>query len=530
MPTKYGRGTFNPHEKYLRYIEFIANHLAYKGMPNAIDPSGKINWQVSSGETTSFNKYYDARGRWWIEKADQLGIPGTGKSKARFSITARLVHPTKLRPCYICGEVWNVGYMYLNAKLAKRWNKITKSLEFHKNHSIIDASNLFQKLAGESALTAELKHLFPERVEHSPLPSVRQLFLNSGHIKTTWLSPGFMANPPDRFDGFHDYGLCCRSTKDPGRSKENLQSYIHDRRAFEWWAEGDWLAADRLFNQAGAGKCSICGKHQEKISPDHVGPLACGFKHIPFFEPLCNECNSSKNRRFTFNDVKRLVRYETGNSESAASWQVRSLWDASKAEITSDEGALLLSNLMRSLQDYYLRTLHTLFENGLSFLLVSFLSPKNAYYDVVFQGLNSSTLQYESYEKTAHETKSRRSLAARSVRIAFEELVNYAGKELEDRKLKKVYNVAWEQELRDILTVAEHYKPTPEFVQWDEILRIDNYSVDEKEKQIQLHLKQLDDDFPLPIRELRALLFAHFERVGIELSNVFISNKRAFKN
>lgn len=61
-----------------------------------------------------------------------------------------------------------------------------------------------------------------------------------------FLSPGVMSNPPDRFDGFHSFNRCCRESSDPGRSKENLQSYSTDRRVFEYWVDGDWVAADHL--------------------------------------------------------------------------------------------------------------------------------------------------------------------------------------------------------------------------------------------------------------------------------------------
>lgn len=37
-------------------------------------------------------------------------------------------------------------------------------------------------------------------------------------------SPGVMSNSPDRFDGFHSYGLCCRTTKDTGRHPENMDT------------------------------------------------------------------------------------------------------------------------------------------------------------------------------------------------------------------------------------------------------------------------------------------------------------------
>lgn len=112
-----------------------------------------------------------------------------------------------------------------------------------------------------------------------------------------------MGDCPHRLDGIHDYCLRCRKKNDPGKSDENMRTYNHDRRAFMWWAEGDWKIADALYNSAGPGTCVNCGKTVKKISPDHVGPLACGFQQNSFFEPLCDRCNSAKNRRFTSNKM-----------------------------------------------------------------------------------------------------------------------------------------------------------------------------------------------------------------------------------
>ena len=50
-----------------------------------------------------------------------------------------------------------------------------------------------------------------------------------------YVSPGVMSNSPDRFDGFHSDGACCRHESDKGRSKENLSRYTQDRRAYEFW-------------------------------------------------------------------------------------------------------------------------------------------------------------------------------------------------------------------------------------------------------------------------------------------------------
>lgn len=71
-------------------------------------------------------------------------------------------------------------------------------------------------------------------------------------------------------------------------------------------------------------------------------------------EPLCGKCNSAKNRRFTFDNVISLIDYEKKNGVSAASWQVRSLWDITKGKTQDDNTVKILSNYMRAMQDYYL--------------------------------------------------------------------------------------------------------------------------------------------------------------------------------
>ncbi len=251
-------------------MEMIVADPAYKEMPGAVSADGRISWQVSSGQTTSFHKHYDARVKWWSKKADGLGLPGKGKEKERFSIAARRIHPTGYRPCRLCGEDRNVGYFYLNGRLAARLNALGDERVFERGQSISDSLKELEALDREGGTdrVAAMRKLFPEREDaFKELGMSREAFERTNHLRSVWLSPGYMANPPDRLDGFHDYCLHCRGQHDPGRSVENLRSYQHDRRAFQWWAEGDWALADALFNAAGPGSCSICGASVDRVSP-----------------------------------------------------------------------------------------------------------------------------------------------------------------------------------------------------------------------------------------------------------------------
>lgn len=71
----YGRGKYTPSQDYIEYIEFIADSPIYSGLEGIKEEDGKINWQCSSGKTTSFYKYFESRKNWWINKANELKIP-----------------------------------------------------------------------------------------------------------------------------------------------------------------------------------------------------------------------------------------------------------------------------------------------------------------------------------------------------------------------------------------------------------------------------------------------------------------------
>jgi Alw26I/Eco31I/Esp3I family type II restriction endonuclease len=411
-------------------MKMIVNHPNFSGMPNAVGPDGRINWQVSSGKSTSFYKNYVARQEWWVAKADALHLPGVGNSEDRFTIAARLINPTGYRPCRLCGEERNVGYFYLSAhgvralsphgsgRTLSKWDSISEVLS--------QASDAARKHIGD---------LFPERAQGFGRWGVSvEAFENTNHIRTTLLSPGYMGNPPDRLDGFHDYCLYCRGKSDPGRSAENLRSYTQDRRAFEFWAEGNWALAQDLYNLAGEGFCRVCGKHLARVSPDHVGPLACGFAQIPLFEPMCGPHNSSKQRRLTADDVQGLIAYELSTGMSSMSWYSRDFWDEAKAFTTDDADALALSNELRSRQDIYLRALEVLRRHGLYSFLRSLLSPESALEDHTFVGLNPANFTFSRITSRPDHSSYRQSLARRSVRIALESLIEYVGKPAERRK------------------------------------------------------------------------------------------------
>lgn len=457
---RYGRGTFTASPAYVRYMSAVVQDVVYQGMPGAVDANGRVRWQVSSGVSTSFHEYYERRWNWWKEKADKLGLRGTGNQDERFTITARVIHPTGYRPCRLCGELRNVGYFYATAALAARIEKVIGT-PVEKWSTVAQIIDLITNATGPSVVDQLLSPLFPEREEaFLKVGLTEAAFELTRHLRSRWLSPGYMANPPDRLDGFHDYCVFCRAANDPGRGEANMRTYRHDRRAFEQWAEGDWSLADTVYNLAGQGICHYCGRAVDKVSPDHIGPLSCGFKQMPLFVPSCNSCNSSRNRRMRLADVRRLIAYETASGMSVASWQIRGYWDINKNLITTDREAATFSTSLRAIQDCYLRTLHALWKAGHGSFLASLLHPEYAFNDHEFVGLDGGTLEYVSVITRRRNSRARRSLANRSVRIAFDALEAYVAKQASARRLPASFRLTCQGILVEAQEAAAAYGAT----------------------------------------------------------------------
>ena len=130
-------------ENFIDYMHMIAEHPNYAELPGALNPNtGRVRWQVSNSPKVGLYEFYEDRFEWWVNKADEIGLSGEGKSDDRFVIAARLINPTKMRPCLFCGVEFNVGYFYLNKNLTNRFRKAFKDDDFVKCQPIDEALTL----------------------------------------------------------------------------------------------------------------------------------------------------------------------------------------------------------------------------------------------------------------------------------------------------------------------------------------------------------------------------------------------------
>jgi len=438
---KYGDAAF------LEYAQKIVSHPNYSGMPDTIGERGEIQWEAPSNRKSGkFKDTHHRRREWWRLKALSIGIdPNTDSTW--ISKTAKAIHPFGIKPCKTCGKDLEIAYAYPNEHLFGRMRKlpyIDETFELSEVEHVCDLLARLDERFGVK-IYEDLPKLFATTSINIPsLPSnfdAWDKFLREVYIpqEPRMLSPGAMSNPPDRLDGFHSFNRCCRATADTGRSKENLKSYVTDRRVFEYWVDGDWVAADRLmgqvrsnpvFEQENCFNAAQGGVHPKPCQADHIGPISLGFTHRPQFQLLCKTCNSGKNNRMYASDVRLLVGVEA-SGESVISWFAKEIWDRRKGAVGDAETALRLSKLLRDNRHTYMFLLKELLDRGFYTFLASLLHLEAADFDPEFVGLRARNhlTHFDSVTKKPRTTKYATEQKARRIRIAFTSLVDYHRKE-----------------------------------------------------------------------------------------------------
>lgn len=419
------------HPDFIKYQEYIVNHENYKGLYYSRNKDGSIGW-VITGKSIDGKK----RETWWISKCEELGLSGKGA----FTKAAVLIHPTKIHTCQICGKNLRIEYVYPNLNLLKKINNLfgIEFLPFEK-----DIFEIIDHLGKKTENIKKILELFkaPQNIQNL---SLLKEWLNENYIKVSsksYFSPGVMGNPPDRFDGFHSDGNCCRSKSDKGRSKENLQRYGQDRRVYENWADGDWKQSDRLMSMF----------RKFNLSADHIGPISLGFCHRPKFHPLTKEENSAKNNRMSLNDINVLINDEK-NGEQVISWHSKYIWDNLKNKINSDSDAIRLSSIMRINLHYVLIILSMIDEKGYREFLMQFLNLNYSDFDYQFTDFKEDGT-FSSIIKTLKNGKNQKNNKERYIRIAFESLNYY--KDKNNRKVKIWSNNIVDSKINNIFNLLK---------------------------------------------------------------------------
>lgn len=435
-------------EKFLQYEEEIASHPAYAGMPDLRHDDGSIQWEAPSNRGSGkFQFTHDKRYKWWMNKATEIGI--STEENQWISKVAKQIHPTKQRPCKICGRVMDIRYCYLSSNFIKRVNKLpfyNNELNLNELTHILDFVSSFINIFGEAGYTSLPKLLSCSQVKNIPsLPHDLTIWISwikNEYIpkEPSMLGPGAMANPPDRLDGFHTYNRCCRPVADKGRSKENLASYSSDRRAFENWSDGNWIIANKLMGFINSNSdiknlhCANTSEdniHPRPCNADHIGPISLGFCHRPEFQLLCTSCNSAKNNRMYYSDVKHLISIES-QGIPVTTWYATPIWQECKYRVNDKESALRLSRIMRDNRNIAMNLLFKFAEQNEFMFLLSLLNLHYADYEY-FIDSNSVIIDKHivsaSFSKVPSTLRYVNTQKIRKIRVAFSSLYEYVSKD-----------------------------------------------------------------------------------------------------
>lgn len=431
-------------EKFIEYMKFIVNHPNYKGLPITQKANGSYSWIAPAKGKIGLERI-----AWARKKMKEFNISENDKSpyaKLMFEI-----HPTKQKVCQICGNTMSLYYIYINSNFAKSIKN-----EFNYNadtvQSIYDVCNDLLELHFEEV---HIKNFLIKAFQLSKSTSYTlDSIINDCEQKCRIgdckkLGPGSMSNFPDRFDGFHTYNRCCRSSEDKGRSKENLKTYGRDRRAYEFWSDGNIHAANLFMNS----------HYFIGTSADHIGPISLGFVHDPhYLQPMSSGDNSSKRDKLSLEDINTLIEIENKTKITAISSFSQELWNYIKNNYSSNiEKIPIYRDLLKQNMANFMFILWTIQKNcrkkGENFLIKNFLEPK---FDCFNYNYTFNAHGEITSKSLRHKTDSSKNEFNRYVRIAFDSVKDY--NEKDNRNLKNSLDSNDLQQLLKICSLINQNK------------------------------------------------------------------------
>lgn len=413
----------NWNQRFLKYMEMIVNNPNYKGLPIERKKDGSLKWVA-----TAKSEIGQERIEWADRKAAELGIQ---KRAGMYAEVMRKIHPTGWKVCQTCGREMSIYYFYPNANFLKALNK-----KFGTEFTDCDhISDIWDSLVDDGIKTVDVATFLISKGELNLDPKtatkdeiINQLELECRLGEKKLLGPGAMSNFPDRYDGFHTYNRCCRASQDTGRSKENLKSYTKDRRAYEYWSDGNIHAANQFM-----GSTFFDG-----ISADHIGPISLGFVHDPrYLQPMTSGDNSTKRDRLQVEDIELIIETEDRTGVYPMSWQSKLIWEFIKSNYAANisKVSTVYREALKQNMANYMYILKTILEdcpkNGEDFLVKEFLEPNYKYFDYSYEFNEKGEIIKET---PRHYTGRNANETERYVRIAIESVFDYSEKDNRNNK------------------------------------------------------------------------------------------------
>lgn len=430
--------TKNYAPEFEKYMQMIIHCQNYDGMPCKRDKDGTVKWVA-----TANSKIGKERQEWIDRKAKELGINGPSQNaKVAFAI-----HPTKEKFCQICGKNMSLRYIYPNKNFVK-FLECNYDYEFDRYDSIFDVIK-YLKSSGvndeeiKSMLAEHAKLSLNEIKDNSIDEIVNAIERKCRNSNLKIFGPGAMSDWPDRFDGYHSYNRCCRKREDKGRSDTNLKSYTKDRRAYEYWSDGNIVAANKFMGS----------KYFDGASADHIGPISLGFIHDPhFLQRMSGSANSSKRDRLKMDDFNLLKEKENKYGISPISWFASDIWSKMESSVHNDDDlkkyrVILKQNMNAFMECLWVISNETDGETGKNFLTRALLKPKETYFRYNYH-LNSIDGSYDETPKKLSKQLTKEYI--RYIRVSFQAVEDYHNKN--NRHIKSILN---KQEKRELASLCK---------------------------------------------------------------------------
>lgn len=415
------------HPRFLKYIEEIVKHPNYKGLPIKKKPDGSYAWIA-----TAKSEIGQQRIDWCINKAQELGFVSKHETYPGMYADVMLeIHPSKWKVCQICGKEMSLYYHYPNVNFIRSLNK-----KFGTDFSDCDhIGDIWDELINRGVRKNDIAAFLIRKGDLDLDAQVSEkdeiidaLEYACRKCGKKCLGPGAMSNFPDRYDGFHTYNRCCRASQDKGRSKENLKSYTKDRRAYEYWSDGNIHAANQFMGSS----------FFDGTSADHIGPISLGFVHDPrYLQPMPGGDNSSKRDRLQIVDIESIIETEQRTGIYPMSWQSKLIWEYIRKNYSTNPDKVptvyrdALKQNMANFMFILLTILETCPKNGEDFLVSAFLEPNYDYfkYSYKFNGKGEIIAKTDRHytDRNQYETERYR-------RIAIEAVYDYSEKDNRNNK------------------------------------------------------------------------------------------------
>lgn len=383
----------NWHPEFVKYMDTIVNHENYKGLSIENKKNGKLCWIAPANSDIGQDRI-----KWCENKAKQLNLDIEPGVYAKVMLE---IHPTKSKVCQTCGKSMSLYYHYPNANFLSNLNN-----KFNKNYTHCDhISYIWDDLIQNNIQSQEIAQYLINKGELNLQPTatkdeiINELELVCRTKGKKCLGPGAMSNFPDRFDGFHTYNRCCRTQHDKGRSKENLKSYTKDRRAYEYWSDGNIHAANQFMGS----------EYFQDTSADHIGPISLGFIHDPrYIQQMDIRSNSAKRDRLQIEDIEKIIEIENQTQICPVSCYSKIIWNHIKNNYDKNNikkyNDILKQNMVNFMYILWF-VMDSCQKKGEDVLVKIFLQPKFKYFKCTYKFSKVGAIIQESQRNITQKSK-----------------------------------------------------------------------------------------------------------------------------